>query len=56
MEIVAYGPGIAMFRADMSPVRDTLEYMRSNLPEIACTVCGNTKAIIPLQGVFNEEA
>lgn len=46
VEIVAYGPGIAMFRADISPVRDILEYMRTNFPEIAFTVCGNTMAII----------
>lgn len=46
VEIVAYGDGISMFRADASPVRDVLEYMRVNFPEIAFTVCGNTKAII----------
>jgi intracellular sulfur oxidation DsrE/DsrF family protein len=46
VEIVAYGPGINMFRADTSPVRDILEYMRSNFPEIAFTVCGSTKVII----------
>ncbi|MEW6629500.1 MAG: hypothetical protein AB1440_01380 [Pseudomonadota bacterium] len=46
VEIVAYGDGISMFRADASPVRDMLEYMRVNFPEIAFTVCGNTKAII----------
>ncbi len=46
VEIVGYGPGITMFRADTSPVRDILEYMRANFPEIAFTVCGNTKAII----------
>ncbi len=46
VEIVAYGDGISMFRADKSPVRDILEYMRMNFPEIAFTVCGNTKAII----------
>jgi intracellular sulfur oxidation DsrE/DsrF family protein len=46
VEIVAYGNGITMFRADTSPVRDILEYMRSNFPEIAFTICGNTKAII----------
>ncbi|MDE1969483.1 MAG: hypothetical protein KGI92_11310 [Alphaproteobacteria bacterium] len=46
VEIVAYGPGITMFRADTSPVRDILEYMRANFPEIAFTVCGNTLRII----------
>ncbi|MBA8907563.1 hypothetical protein [Aminobacter ciceronei] len=46
VEIVAYGDGISMFRADASPVRDILEYMRVNFPEIAFSVCGNTKTII----------
>ena|SRR5487761_1842 len=46
VEIVAYGAGITMFRADTSPVRDILEYMHANFPEIAFTVCGNTVAII----------
>ena len=45
IEIVAYGAGINMFRADMSPVRDVLQYMHAHFPEIAFTVCGNTKAI-----------
>ena len=46
VEIVAYGPGITMFRADTSPVRDILEYMHTNFPEITFTVCGNTMTII----------
>lgn len=46
VEIVAYGAGITMFRADTSPVRDILEYMHANYSEIAFTVCGNTMAII----------
>lgn len=46
IEIVAYGAGIAMFRDDQSPVRDVLEYIRTDFPEIAFTVCGSSKAII----------
>lgn len=46
IEIVAYGPGISMFRTDTSPVRNILEYIRANFPEVVFTVCGNTKAII----------
>jgi uncharacterized protein len=46
IEIVAYGPGITMFRSDTSPVRNILDYIHSNFPEIAFTVCGNTKAIV----------
>lgn len=46
VEIVAYGTGLTMFRADITPLRDILEYMRVNFPEIAFTVCGNSKALI----------
>ncbi|MGD9724827.1 MAG: hypothetical protein AB7M05_08360 [Alphaproteobacteria bacterium] len=46
IEIVAYGPGIAMFRSDISPVREILDYIHSNIPEISFTMCGSTKAII----------
>lgn len=46
VEIVAYGDGISMFRADTSPVRDILEFVRMNFPEVDFTVCGNSKAII----------
>lgn len=49
VEIVAYGSGIAMFRADISPVASVLNYIKKNFPEIAFTVCGNTKAIIERQ-------
>jgi intracellular sulfur oxidation DsrE/DsrF family protein len=46
IEIVAYGPGITMFRADISPVRDILGYVGQNFPEVRFTICGNSKAII----------
>lgn len=46
IEIVAYGPGIKMFRADTTPLGDILIYIRSHFPEVAFTVCGNTKRII----------
>lgn len=46
VEIVAYGDGISMFRADTSPVRDILEFVRMNFPEVDFMVCGNSKAII----------
>lgn len=46
IEIVAYGAGIAMFREDKSPVGDVLEYIHTNFPEIAFTVCGSSKTII----------
>jgi uncharacterized protein len=46
VEIVAYGAGISMFRTDASPVRDILDYMHANFPEIAYTVCGSTVSLI----------
>jgi intracellular sulfur oxidation DsrE/DsrF family protein len=46
VEIVVYGPGISMFRTDTSPVREILEYMHANFPEITFSVCGSTKSII----------
>ena len=46
IEIVAYGPGITMFRADTSPVRPILEYIHNRVPQVSFFACGNTKAII----------
>jgi uncharacterized protein len=46
IEIVAYGPGIHMFRVDTSPVKDLLQFLRSNNPDVVFSVCGNTKAIM----------
>jgi len=46
IEIVAYGPGVHMFRADTSPVKDLLQYLRANHPAVVFSMCGNTKAIM----------
>src|SRR6185503_9154128 len=46
VQIVTYGPGIHMFRADTSPVKDLLPLLRANLPEVAFIVCGNSKVIM----------
>ncbi len=46
IEIVAYGPGVHMFRADTSPVKDLLKFLRANNPDVALSMCGNTKAIM----------
>lgn len=45
IEIVAYGPGLAMFRSDKSPVKPVLDFIEAHFPEIGFAVCGNTKAI-----------
>ncbi|OYX80357.1 MAG: hypothetical protein B7Y77_00670 [Bradyrhizobium sp. 35-63-5] len=46
IEIVAYGPGVHMFRVDTSPVLDLLRLLRANVPGIVFTVCGNTRGIM----------
>ena len=44
VEIVAYGPGITMFRADKSPVKDRLAEVKKAIPGIVYSMCGNAKA------------
>jgi intracellular sulfur oxidation DsrE/DsrF family protein len=60
VEIVAYGPGITMFREDKSPVKDRIEEIKKAIPGIVLSMCGNAKAaaekregheITPLAGV-----
>ena len=60
VEIVAYGPGITMFRADKSPVKDRIAEVQKTVPGIVLSMCGNAKAaaekregheITPLPGV-----
>jgi len=60
VEIVAYGPGITMFRADKSPVKDRLAEAKKEIPGIVYSMCGNAKAaaekregheVVPIDGV-----
>ncbi|MDB5567768.1 MAG: hypothetical protein JWP84_4334 [Tardiphaga sp.] len=46
IEIVAYGPGVHMFRADTSPVKDLLQFLRASSPDVVLSMCGNTKLIM----------
>jgi intracellular sulfur oxidation DsrE/DsrF family protein len=46
IEIVGYGPGVHMFRVDTSPVKDLLQFLRANHPDVRFSVCGNTKMIM----------
>ena len=46
IEIVAYGPGVHMFRADTSPVKDLLTFLHVNHTGVMFSVCGNTKMIM----------
>jgi intracellular sulfur oxidation DsrE/DsrF family protein len=60
VEIVAYGPGITMFREDKSPVKDRLAEAKKEIPGIVYSMCGNAKAaaekregheVVPIAGV-----
>jgi intracellular sulfur oxidation DsrE/DsrF family protein len=60
IEIVAYGPGITIFRDDKSPVKDRIEEAKKAIPGLVLSMCGNAKAaaekregheITPLAGV-----
>jgi uncharacterized protein len=44
VEIVAYGPGIKIFRSDSSPVKDRLVQVKREIPGIVYSMCGNAKA------------
>lgn len=46
IEVVAYGPGLHMLRADTSPVKDRLRRMAQNSfpSSLTFSACGNTKA------------
>ena len=60
IEIVAYGRGITMFRADTSPVKEALENLRREVPGIVLEMDANARVlaerrdgheIMPLPGV-----
>ena len=42
IRVVAYGPGLHMLRADTSPVRDRIEKMSLEMPNLSFAACGNT--------------
>ena len=44
IEIVTYGPGLHMLRADTSPVKERIAPMSLEHPNIAFIACGNTQA------------
>ncbi len=46
IEIVAFGPGLAMFLADRSPVRNRISAMSLEDPEITFSACANTHAAL----------
>jgi intracellular sulfur oxidation DsrE/DsrF family protein len=44
IEIVAYGPGLHMLRADTSPVKPRIEQMSLEIDNLSFAACGNTHA------------
>lgn len=42
IEIVAYGPGLHMVRADTSPVKARVHSVSESVPGIVLSACGNT--------------
>ncbi|GAC1405001.1 MAG: hypothetical protein NVSMB64_09130 [Candidatus Velthaea sp.] len=44
LELVAYGPGLHMLRADTSPVKDRLVSIKQSMPEVIFSACGVTKS------------
>ncbi|MHA1522889.1 MAG: DsrE family protein [Alphaproteobacteria bacterium] len=50
IEIVTYGPGLHMLRADTSPVKDRIAALSLELDDISFAACGNTKAKMAKKG------
>jgi uncharacterized protein len=42
IELVAYGPGLHMLRADTSPVKERLAETHQKLPQMTFSACNNT--------------
>jgi uncharacterized protein len=43
VEIVAYGPGLHIFRADTSPIKERLASFHGKSPDVILSACNNTK-------------
>jgi intracellular sulfur oxidation DsrE/DsrF family protein len=43
VEVVTFGPGLHMLRADTSPVKPRIEALALSSPEISFKACGNTR-------------
>jgi hypothetical protein len=43
VEVVAYGPGLHMYRADTSPVKQRVATMSLENPNLKFSACGNTQ-------------
>ena len=54
VEIVAYGPGITMFRADNSPVKDRIEQIHKNIPNCHLVMHGSSSVPQDLIEIINK--
>lgn len=43
VEIVAYGPGLHMLRADTSPVKERIKSFGESMPNVSFAACENTR-------------
>ena len=43
IEIITFGPGLHMLRADTSPVKDRVKSMAESRPSVSFKACGNTQ-------------
>ena len=43
VEVITFGPGLHMLRADTSPVKARIETMALSAPEVSFKACGNTQ-------------
>ena len=52
IEIVAYGPGLHILRANTSPVRQDIAAMGMEYDNVSFTACGNTPLGLILYGLM----
>ena len=43
IEVITFGPGLHMLRADTSPVKDRIKSMAESRPSVSFKACGNTQ-------------
>ena len=46
IEVVAYGPGLHMMRADTSPVKERISRITTEFDDVKFSACGNTHRIM----------
>ena len=46
IEVVTYGPGLHMLRADTSPVKDRIERMATEYDNLQFSACANTRRVM----------